>query len=168
MEPLMTGAANQRGCSARRWLVIALGVMAMLIAGGVARAEGFKSPEACQAYTGEAHLNCLYAVIELQQSKLGKIEEELKAQKSKLGELSDQVESKASTSTIEKAAPLPPERPVYVPVPSAPMYMYPPYPYYGYGPAFGLYFGPRFYGGYYGPRYFGGPRFYGRGFRGRR
>jgi hypothetical protein len=140
------------------------------LAPGFAQAAGFKPPEECLAYTGDAHLNCLYAYIELQKNQLGRIEDELKAQRGKLGELSDKVESRASSSTIEKAAPVPAD-PIYVPVPTpAPQaYYYPPY--YAYPPVgFGLYlgapfygyYGPRFYGPrYFGPRYFGGPRFYG-------
>ena len=145
-------------------------VSGLILSSRHADAAGFKPPEECQAYTGEAHLNCLYAYIELQQSQLGRIEEELKAQKHKLGQLSDQVERRASVSEpVEKAAPIPPE-PVYVPVPTPvpQAYVYPPY--YAYPPiGFGLYLGaPRFYGfygsgfygsGFYGPRF--GPRYFG-------
>jgi hypothetical protein len=137
---------------------------------GIVHAAGFKPPDECQAYTGDAHLNCLYAYIELQKDRLGKIEEQLKDQQSGLRELRDKVERKAESSTIEKAAPLPPER-EYVPVPTPPMYGgfgygYPPY-YYGYPPVgLGFYFGPRYFYGprFFGPRYFG-PRYFGPRYR---
>jgi hypothetical protein len=172
MDPLMTGGVKRRPGRwlISWWLLLAFGLaLVILLTGRATHAAGFQPPEECQAYTGEAHLNCLYAVIELQQGKLGKIEDELKAQKNQLGALSDQVERKESSSSLEKAAPLPPERQVYVPVPS-PMYAYPPYygwgAYgYGYGPSIGLFIGPRY---FYGPRYWGGPRIYGRGFYGPR
>ena len=35
---------------------------------------GFNSPEECLAYTHNAHLNCLYAYIEIQQDKILKLE----------------------------------------------------------------------------------------------
>jgi hypothetical protein len=146
-----------------------LAFLSALLFTATVHAAGFKPPEECQAYTGEAHLNCLYAYIELQKDRLGKIEEQLKDQQSSLTELRDKVERKSAAGSIEKAAPLPPER-EYVPVPTPPSYgyAYPPYGYYGYPPVgFGFYFGPPRY--YYGPRFFGpryfGPRYFGPRYR---
>jgi hypothetical protein len=171
--PLTTSTDPRQ--AVQRWggpaaIVSFLLVIAVAISSGPAQAAGFKPPQECEAYTGEAHLNCLYAYIELQQSQLGRIEEDLKAQNRKLRDLSDKVESNTRAPGIEKAAPLPPD-PVYVPVPSpVPSYAYPPYyayPPFGYYAPFGfsLFLGPRYgYGPrYFGPRYYGGPRFYGPG-----
>jgi hypothetical protein len=133
----------------------------------IVHAGGFRSPEECQAYTGEAHLNCLYAYIEIQQSKIGKVEEELKAQKGMLGQLSDQVTRQSSISEelqrrlSQSGAGAPPAQPpAYVAPPLYPGYIYGP----GYYPPPGLSFylgGPGYYYGlgYYGPRFFG-PHFF--------
>jgi hypothetical protein len=143
-------------------------------------AAGFKSPEECTAYTGDAHLNCLYAYIELQKDKLTKFDDELKAQKGSLGQLRDQVDRQAAVTNDLQRGMTQQSAAVAPPLP-APIYTYPPvaaygypyaYPYgypYGYPPAAG-YFG---YGRggfsigigspyYYGPGFY----FYGRGFYG--
>ncbi|GJL55310.1 MAG: hypothetical protein NPIRA02_24420 [Nitrospirales bacterium] len=39
---------------------------------------GFQSPEECLAYDDNAHLNCLYAYIEIQQDTIEKLETRLK------------------------------------------------------------------------------------------
>ena len=56
------------------------------------------SPAECRAYSGAAHVNCLYAYIEIQRSKSEKVEEDLKAQKQMLGQLRDQMDRQASAS----------------------------------------------------------------------
>jgi hypothetical protein len=133
---------------------------------------GRGSPEECRAYTGDAHLNCLYAYIEIQRSKAGTVEEELKTQKHMLGQLRDQMDRQASASQdlqrrlAERDAPSSSSASIYIPPPIYPGYGYPGYLYPGYGyppPGLSLYLGaPGFYYGrpFYGPRFFG-PRFYG-------
>lgn len=127
------------------------------------------SPAECRAYSGAAHLNCLYAYIEIQNSKAGQVEEALKEQKHLLGELRDQMDRQAATNQDlqRKLA----ERdtlassPAYVAPPIVAGYAYPyGYPWYGYpAPGLSLYLGvPGYYWGrpFYGPRFFG-PRYYG-------
>ena len=130
---------------------------------------GVGSPIECRAYSGAAHLNCLYAYIEIQHSKSGKVEEELKAQKQILGELRDQMdrqasanqdlqrrlaEQEAATSTAPYLAP-----PLSLGL-GYPGFGYPGFGYrYGYSaPGLSLYFGPSGYywgGPFYDPRFFG-------------
>lgn len=135
------------------------------------------SPVECRAYSGAAHLNCLYAYIEIQNSKAGHVEKELRAQKHMLGQLRDQVDRQAAASqdlqrrlaerdTISSSSS---SFSAYVAPPIFPGYAYPGYGYLGYGypgyaePGLSLYLGvPGYYWGrpFYGPRFFG-PRFYG-------
>jgi hypothetical protein len=135
------------------------------------------SPAECRAYSGAAHLNCLYAYIEIQNSKAGHVEEELQAQKHMLGQLRDQVDRQAAASQdlqrrlAERDSISSSSFSAYVAPPIFPGYAYPGYGYLGYGypgygylaPGLSLYLGvPGYYGGrpFYGPRFFG-PRFYG-------
>jgi hypothetical protein len=129
------------------------------------------SPVECRAYSGAAHLNCLYAYIEIQNSKAGHVEEELKAQKHVLGQLRDQMDRQAAANQdlqrrlTERDSITSSPSPAYVTPPIFPGYAYPyGYPWYGYpAPGLSLYLGvPGYYGGrpFYGPRLFG-PRFYG-------
>ncbi len=142
-----------------------------------ASAPSFRSPQECRAYTGDAHLNCLYAYIEMQQSKTGRIEEELKTQKGMLGQLREQIDRQAAASSdvqrrLDEGQATTPPPAVYVQPPVYPGY----FPGYYYpSPGLSFFFGvPRYYYGYpfYGPRFYGprfyGPRFYGGGYFGRR
>lgn len=63
-----------------------------------AQASGFKSPQECLAYDGDAHLNCLYAFIELQKDKLTKFEDELGQVKSTTQSLQNQVTRQATVT----------------------------------------------------------------------
>jgi hypothetical protein len=130
------------------------------------------SPLECRAYRGAAHLNCLYAYIEIQSSTAVKVEEQLKAQKQMLRERHDQVERQAAAhqdlqtrlaerNTVSSSS-------SYV-APIFPRYAYPEFGYLGYGypwygspaPGLSLYLGvPGYYWGrsLYGAR-FSGPRF---------
>lgn len=126
------------------------------------------SPTECRAYSGAAHLNCLYAYIEIQRSKSGNVEEELKAQKQMLGQLRDQMDRQASASRdLQRSLA---ERDTaasstYIAPPIYPGFGYPGfgygygYPRYGYpAPGLSLYLGvPGYYWGrpFYGPRFFG-------------
>lgn len=141
---------------------------------------GVGSPTECRAYSGPAHLNCLYAYIELQHSKSGKVEEEVNAQRQTLGQLRDQMDRQASASQdlqrrlAERDAAASSSSPAYIAPPIYPGFGYSGYGYPGYGysgfgypgfgysaPGFSLYLGsPGYYWGrpLYGPRFFG-PRF---------
>jgi hypothetical protein len=135
------------------------------------------SPVECRAYSGAAHVNCLYAYIEIQRSKAGQVEEELNTQKHMLEQLREQVDRQAAASQNlqrrlnerDTVSSLP--SPAYIAPPIFPGYAYPGYGYLGYGypgygypaPGLSLYLGvPGYYWGlpFYGPRFLG-PRFYG-------
>lgn len=130
-------------------------------------APSFRAPDECRAYTGNAHLNCLYAYIELQRGRVGKVEEDLRAQKDALSQLHDQVNRQAAANRdveqrlSERQASASIAPPVYVAPPFYPGYGYPGYYYPRYyypSPGVSLYLGlPGFYFGrpYYGPRFFG-------------
>ena len=134
----------------------------------------FRGPDECRAYTGTAHLNCLYAYIELQRSRNGRTDEDLRAQKQMLSQLNDQVNRQAAAShdleqrLSERESSVALAPPVYAPPPVYPSYGYPGYGYPGYyypryyypTPGLSLYLGlPGFYYGrpFYGPRFFGHP-----------
>ena len=124
---------------------------------------GVGSPMECGAYSGRAHLNCLYAYIEIQHSKRGKVEEELNAQKQALRQLRDQVDRQASASQDlqRRLAERDSAASSYLAPPIYPGFGYPGfgYPRYGYSaPGLSLYLGaPGYYWGgpFYGPRFFG-------------
>ncbi|HKN85284.1 MAG TPA: hypothetical protein VJV04_00345 [Nitrospiraceae bacterium] len=129
---------------------------------------GVGSPMECRAYSGAAHLNCLYAYIEIQHSKSGKVEEELNAQKQMLGQLREQMDRQASASQDlqRRLAERDGAASVYLAPPTYPGLGYPGfgypgfgYPRYGYSaPGLSLYLGPPGYywgGPFYGPRFFG-------------
>ena len=60
------------------------------------QSAGFKSPEECLAYTGDAHLNCVYAYIEIQKEKISKLEEELHLLKGTANALQEKVNRQSS------------------------------------------------------------------------
>lgn len=134
---------------------------------------GAGSPAECQAYSGAAHLNCLYAYIEIQRSKNGRVEEELNAQKQTLGQLRDQMDRQASASRdvqrrlAERDSALSSPAPTYIAPPIYPGFGYPGYGYPGFGyttPGLSLYLGVPGYSGYYWGRPFYGPRYFGHRF----
>jgi hypothetical protein len=86
--------------AAVRWILsfLAIGGVWIIFACEPARAAGFRSPEDCLAYTGDAHLNCLYAYIEIQQEKIARLEEELKFQHATAGQLQDQLSRQMSVT----------------------------------------------------------------------
>lgn len=133
------------------------------------------SPE-CRAYRAAAHLNCLYAYIEIQSSMAVKVEEQLKARKQMLRQLHDEADRHAAARQDLQIRPA--ERDTVSPsswssyvAPIFPGYAYlrPAYPglgYLGYGypwygtpaPGLSLYLGvPGHYWGrpLYGARFFG-------------
>jgi hypothetical protein len=135
--------------SATRWLLvlIAAPVTLGLIASGSAQPGGFRSPEECLAYTGDAHLNCLYAYIEIQQGKITKLQEDMATLKANAAQLQDQANRQASM-TEELRRGLAEREKIRQP----PLIQV--YPYFGYGFSFG---GPWAYGTpfHYGYRFFG-------------
>lgn len=129
-------------------------IVSLLMGAPSANAAGFAAPEECRAYEGDAHLNCLYAYIEIQKEKLGGIERELQAQKEQLNRLDAKVDRQASAP----AAPPPVQVPApqsYAPVPVLPpagLYGYPPPGYWYPSPGVSLFFGvPRYPYPYVGP-----------------
>jgi hypothetical protein len=79
--------------AAVRWAIGALLICVaadLLFARDHVQAGDFKSPEECLAYSGDAHLNCLFAYIEIQQGKITRLQEELNTQKATAGQLQDQ------------------------------------------------------------------------------
>jgi hypothetical protein len=75
-------------------LVIGMGVLAGTLLVSPSWSAGFKSPEECLAYSGDAHLNCLYAYIEIQQVKISKLEKSLQDQQKTTQELQGKVKQK--------------------------------------------------------------------------
>ena len=170
---------------------IRLGIVTLLVASAfllprAAVAAGFQSPDECKAYQGDAHLNCLYAYIELQKDRLQKIDQEQQTQRQRLDQLDNRItqQSAMQQSAINEGAVSSAPPPV-VPAPAYPAYGYGGYGGYGYGypfsywypsPGLSIFLGPgRVWGRpyIYGPRFYGprfyGPRFYGgRGFGHRR
>jgi len=117
-------------------------------------------PWECSAYSGEAQTRCMRTLLELQQEKIAKLEEQLKAQEGTVNELKEKMDrqealARREAKVYKKDPRWPP--PPYV-APAAPLYT----PYYGYAavPPIGIYVQPpwrypRYYG--YGPGYWGRP-----------
>ncbi|MDX1411889.1 MAG: hypothetical protein R3351_07000 [Nitrospirales bacterium] len=82
----VSGAATPTPCVVVG-LVIMMGMLAGTVLATPSWSAGFKSPEECLAYSGDAHLNCLYAYIEIQQNKISKLEEKLSDQQNTTQEL---------------------------------------------------------------------------------
>ena len=80
--------------------VLVLSIMGTIGMLDETKSAGFQSPEECLAYEGEAHLNCLYAYIEIQKDKLSKFEQELNDVKTTTQELQNQV-TRQTTVTEE-------------------------------------------------------------------
>ena len=76
-------------------LVMVMGVLAGTVLATPSWSAGFKSPEECLAYSGDAHLNCLYAYIEIQQDKISKLERKLSGQQNTTQELQGRLKQQA-------------------------------------------------------------------------
>jgi len=72
-------------------VVIVIGILGGNFMASPSWSAGFKSPEECLAYSGDAHLNCLYAYIEIQQDTISKLEEKVRSQQKTAQELQDRV-----------------------------------------------------------------------------
>jgi hypothetical protein len=141
------------------------------------RAPVLGSPVECRAYSGGAHLNCLYAYIEIQNGRARSLKEELNAQNNMLGHLRDQLDWQvAASQDLQRRLA---DRDAIFSSPFSadvfprifPDFAYPGYGYLSYGhlgsrsqiTGFPLYLGaPGFYWDrpFYGPT-FVGPRYYG-------
>ena len=133
-----------------------------------AHAQGVGSPDACQAYSGEAHVQCLHIYIEMQEKRIAQMEE---AQHRQVG----RVDHGEVLTDDMRAAPRDSQPPLTIP-PADPVYLYPPvapgYAYAGYGypgvpfayPAYGAAFGLSLFPGLGLSLGFGGPGYYGRPF----
>jgi len=133
-------------------------------------------PWECSEYSAEAQDRCMKTLLELQQEKIAKLEEQLKVQEGTVNELKEKMELQeavarrdAQASKQDPRYPPPPYVPAYAP-PYASPYGYAPLPpigiylqpswriprYYGYGPGYwrqpGLSFNFR-YGGGHGHRH---------------
>ena len=75
---------------------IFVGILGTVWWGTLSWGAGFKSPEECLAYQGDAHLNCLYAYIEIQKDKISKLEKGVQAQKKNTEHLQDRLNQQAS------------------------------------------------------------------------
>lgn len=128
------------------------GILAAIAPCDHVQAGGFRSPEECLAYTGDAHLNCLYAYIEIQRDKIAKLEEELKTQKATVQQLQEQVNRQASiTQQLQRGGEDRDEKVKdfnrFQVVPFLGFSYYYGHPYLGRP----FYYGPRFFGPCYGP-----------------
>lgn len=124
-------------------------------------AEGPPVPWECSEYSNEAQARCMQTLLELQQEKIAKLEEQLKVQEGTVSELKEKMDRQEANARREaKRAykgdprwPPPPYVRAYEPS-YAPAYGYAPVP------PIGIYLGspwryPRYYG--YGPGYWGRP-----------
>ena len=83
-------------CSSRRLSGLFFLIAYFIIASTPAVAKGFQSPEECLAYSGEAHLNCLYAYIEVQQDTIVKLESKLQKEQQDSQKLRDNINRQLS------------------------------------------------------------------------
>ena len=116
-------------------------------------------PWECSEYSGEAQTRCMRMLLELQQEKIARLEEQLKTQEGTVNELKEKMDrqealARREAKVYKKDPRWPP--PPYV-APATPSYA----PSYGYapGPPVGIFLPrlwgyPRYYG--YGPGYWGG------------
>ncbi|WP_454062806.1 hypothetical protein [Candidatus Nitrospira salsa] len=89
----MTQSPKQCVPSSWRWIYTFLltWIISLLISPTLVSSNGFQSPEECLAYDNGAHLNCLYAYIEIQQDKIVKLETQLNTEKRSSQQLQDDV-----------------------------------------------------------------------------
>ncbi|WP_447970964.1 hypothetical protein [Nitrospira sp. M1] len=60
--------------------------------------SGFQSPEECLAYADSAHLNCLYAYIEIQQDTIAKLETRITEEQRNAQQLQEHVTRQRSVN----------------------------------------------------------------------
>lgn len=143
--------------------IFACGVgVGLLLSSVPAIAQEPDVPWECSGYSGEAQTRCIKTLLELQQEKMAKLEEQLKAQERTLNDLKEKMERQEAVTGRDAQAYQ--QDSGYPRVPYVPAYAYPYGPSYGYGqvPPIGIYVQPpwrypRYYG--YGPGYWGRPGF---------
>ncbi len=134
------------------------GVAVVVIASGGAASGESPVPWECSNYSREAQTRCMNAFIELQQERIGRLEDQLQAQQETIDQLKSQADRQAATATElrQQLAQRPPVTTSVVPMPYAYTYAYPPV-------GLGFYWGrPWIYGPPYYYHPYWGPRFYGR------
>ncbi|MDR4495679.1 MAG: hypothetical protein AB7P17_15205 [Nitrospirales bacterium] len=168
---------HHSGCTARsRWKMWIGGAGLGLVVSAMPVAAAEPSvPWECSEYSGEAQTRCMNTLLELQQEKIAKLEEQLKAQEGTVNELKEKMDRQEAEARRE-AKKAYKQDPRWPPPPYVPAYEPSYSPAYGYAPIppIGIYLGnpwryPRYYG--YGPGYWGRPglsfnfRFGGGGYR---
>jgi hypothetical protein len=123
--------------------------------------EELDVPWECSGYSGEAQRRCVRTLFELQQEKITRLEEQLKAQEGTVSELKEKLDRQESLARLEAQAYKNSSRFPLLPY----AYDYPfglasPYGFGLYPPSMGLYLGapwrsPRYFG--YGPGYWRQP-----------
>ncbi|MGD9853269.1 MAG: hypothetical protein AB7T38_18645 [Nitrospirales bacterium] len=118
-------------------------------------------PWECSEYSGEAQARCMQTLLELQQEKIAKLEEQLKLQEGTVNELKEKMDRQEAAVRREAKRAYKGD-PRWPPPPYVPAYEPSYAPAYGYvqAPPIGIYLGspwryPRYYG--YGPGYWGRP-----------
>lgn len=140
------------------WLlsIFACGVgLGFFLSNPYAIAQQTDVPWECSEYSPEAQARCMKTLLELQQEKIGRLKEQLKAQEGTVNELKEKMDRQDAVSQRENQ--IDKRNPRYPP-PYVPAYAFP----YGYTPLppIGIYLQPP----WRGPRYYGyGPGSYGYG-----
>ena len=150
----------QSASRSKCWILSALvyGVGVGFFLGDIsAFAKETKVPWECSEYSGDAQTRCMNTLMELQQEKIARLEEQLKAQEGTVNNLKAKMDHQEALALREAQALK--QDPRYPPPPYVSAYALP----YGYAsPPIGIYLQPpwrypRYYG--YGPRF--GPGYWG-------
>lgn len=149
-------------------LIPACGLL-LCLSSAQAIAQDTAVPWECSQYTGAAQTRCMHTLLELQEEKIAKLEEQLKTQEGTVNELKEKMDRQEALARRQAQADK--QDPRYPPPPYVPAYAYPYGPSYGYAqvPPIGIYLqppwrSPRYYG--FGPGYWGyGPPVLGFNFR---
>ncbi len=124
-----------------------------------AMAETTNVPWECSEYSGDAQTRCITALMELQQEKIDKLAEQLKAQEGTVSQLKEKLDRQEALALSQVQASK--QDPRYPPPPYVSAYALP----YGYAsPPIGIYLQPPWrypsyygYGPRFGPGYWGSP-----------
>lgn len=141
--------------------VFACGVgLGLFMSDPYAIAQETDVPWECSEYSPEAQARCMKTLLEVQQKKIAKLEEQLKAQEGTVNDLKEKMDRQQALARREAQAYQ--QDPRYPPPPYVPAYASPYAAPYGYAPMppIGIYLQPpwrvpRYYG--YGPGYWGQP-----------
>jgi uncharacterized coiled-coil protein SlyX len=139
------------------FLILVFGVgVGLFMSNRYAFAQDMNVPWECSGYTGDAQTRCVSTLMELQQEKITRLEEQLKKQEGTVNQLKEQLDRQASA--LNKVQPS--KQDSRYPAPYVPGYAYPYGSSYGYiqVPPNGIYLQPpwrypRYYG--FGPGYWG-------------